>query len=54
MVAIGGITSQNAARLFEIGLDSVAVIRDLVSAPDIREKINQFLKVAGTGLSEAR
>ena len=54
MVAIGGITSENAARLFEIGLDSVAVIRDLVSAPDIREKISQFLKVAGTGLSEAR
>jgi thiamine-phosphate pyrophosphorylase len=54
MVAIGGITSENAARLFEIGLDSVAVIRDLVSAPDIREKINKFLKVAGTGLSETR
>jgi len=46
MVAIGGITSQNAMRLFDIGLDSVAVIRDLVSAKDIRGKINQFLKAA--------
>jgi thiamine-phosphate pyrophosphorylase len=47
LVAIGGITSQNAALLFDIGLDSVAVIRDLVSAPDIRSKISQFLKAAG-------
>ncbi|MSO22354.1 MAG: thiamine phosphate synthase [Acidobacteria bacterium] len=47
IVAIGGITSQNAAQLFDIGLDSVAVIRDLVSAPDIRSKISQFLKAAG-------
>jgi len=47
MVAIGGITSQNAAQLFDIGLDSVAVIRDLVSAPDIRSKISQFLKATG-------
>ena len=43
MVAIGGITSQNAVQLFDIGLDSVAVIRDLVSAPDIRSKIGQLL-----------
>jgi thiamine-phosphate pyrophosphorylase len=46
IVAIGGITSQNAARVFDIGLDSVAVIRDLVTASDIRTKINQFLKAA--------
>ena len=44
IVAIGGITSQNAAQLFDIGLDSVAVIRDLITASDIRAKINQFLK----------
>jgi thiamine-phosphate pyrophosphorylase len=44
IVAIGGITSQNAAGLFDIGLDSVAVIRDLVTASDIRAKIRQFLK----------
>ena len=43
IVAIGGITSQNAAGLFDIGLDSVAVIRDLVTASDIRAKIRQFL-----------
>ena len=44
IVAIGGITSQNAAGLFAIGLDSVAVIRDLVTASDIHAKIRQFLK----------
>jgi len=44
LVAIGGITSLNAAQLFDIGLDSVAVIRDLVTASDIRAKIGQFLK----------
>jgi thiamine-phosphate pyrophosphorylase len=46
LVAIGGITSENAARLFDIGLDSVAVIRDLVSASNIHAKIKQFLKAA--------
>lgn len=46
LVAIGGITSLNAGRLFDIGIDSVAVIRDLVSEPDIRGKISQFLKAA--------
>jgi thiamine-phosphate diphosphorylase len=46
IVAIGGITSQNAAQLFDIGVDSVAVIRDLVGAQDIRSRINQFLRVA--------
>jgi len=46
IVAIGGITSENVAQLFNIGLDSVAVIRDLVSASDIRARISQFLKAA--------
>jgi thiamine-phosphate pyrophosphorylase len=44
MVAIGGITSKNAKRLFDVGLDSVAVIRDLVGAPDLRSQISQFLR----------
>ena len=46
LVAIGGITSQNAARLFDIGLDSVAVIRDLAGAPDVASKIRDFLRVS--------
>ena len=47
LVAIGGITSLNAVRLFDIGMDSVAVIRDLVSAPEVRSRISQFLKATG-------
>lgn len=48
IVAIGGITSQNATQLFDIGLDSVAVIRDLVTARDIRSKVSQFLRAAAS------
>ena len=47
LVAIGGITSLNAGRLFDIGMDSVAVIRDLAGEPDIRAKISRFFKAAG-------
>ncbi len=47
LVAIGGITSENAARLFDLGVDSVAVIRDLLCAEDVPLKIRQFLKPAG-------
>jgi thiamine-phosphate pyrophosphorylase len=47
LVAIGGITSQNAAQLFDIGVDSVAVIRDLLCGTNVRVKINEFLKAAG-------
>jgi thiamine-phosphate pyrophosphorylase len=49
LVAIGGITSRNAAQLFDIGVDSVAVIRDLLCATNVRVKINEFLKAAGRG-----
>src|SRR5262245_2217691 len=47
LVAIGGITSENAGQLFDLGVDSVAVIRDLLCAEDVRLKIRQFLKAAG-------
>jgi len=48
LVAIGGITSRNATQLFDIGLDSIAVIRDLVAAPNIRVRIGELLKASGT------
>jgi thiamine-phosphate pyrophosphorylase len=47
LVAIGGITSRNAAQLFDIGVDSVAVIRDLLCGTNVRVKINEFLKAVG-------
>ena len=44
LVAIGGITSENAARVFSAGADSVAVIGDLLCEPDkIAEKMKRFL-----------
>jgi thiamine-phosphate pyrophosphorylase len=43
LVAIGGITVRNATSLFAIGIDSVAVIKDLLCAPDLRQRIREFL-----------
>ena len=43
LVAIGGITLENARAVMEAGADSVAVIRSLVGAPDIRKRAEEFL-----------
>ena len=48
LVAIGGITLENARAVIEAGADSVAVISALVGAPDIRKRAEEFLeKVKG-------
>ena len=44
LVAIGGITLENARAVIEAGADSVAVIGALVSAPDIRSRAEEFLE----------
>lgn len=44
LVAIGGITLENARAVIEAGADSVAVIRALVGAPDIRTRAEEFLE----------
>lgn len=41
LVAIGGITRENAGRVFEAGADSVAVIGDLY--PDVRARTTEFV-----------
>jgi thiamine-phosphate pyrophosphorylase len=46
LVAIGGITTDNAGRLFDLGVDSVAVIRDLLGAQDISSRIREFVRLA--------
>ena len=46
LVAIGGITAENAKRLFDLGIDSVAVIRDLLCAENIARKVEEFLRLA--------
>lgn len=42
MVAIGGITADNAQPLVEAGADAVAVITDIYDAPDITARARQF------------
>lgn len=45
LVAIGGITPENARAVIEAGADSVAVIRGLMGAPDISERAEEFVKI---------
>jgi len=47
LVAIGGITLRNASEVLAAGADSVAVIGDLLNAPDIQERAREFLSVVG-------
>jgi thiamine-phosphate diphosphorylase len=47
LVAIGGITLENARAVLEAGADSVAVISALVSAADIRKRAEEFLGQVG-------
>jgi thiamine-phosphate pyrophosphorylase len=44
LVAIGGITIENARQVIDAGADSVAVIRALLDAPDIAERAKEFLR----------
>ncbi len=45
VVAIGGITAQNAAPLIDAGVDSVAVISSLFDAPDIYAEARAFSRL---------
>ena len=44
LVAIGGITLENARATLEAGADSVAVISALLSAPDVAQCASEFLR----------
>jgi len=47
LVAIGGITLETARAVLEAGADSLAVISDLLSAPDLAVRAREFLQVVG-------
>jgi thiamine-phosphate pyrophosphorylase len=47
LVAIGGITLDNATSVIEAGADSVAVIHDLLAAEDIGAQARKFLQTLG-------
>jgi len=49
LVAIGGINLRNAGEVLGAGADSVAVIGDLLNAPDIRDRAQEFLRILGSG-----
>jgi thiamine-phosphate pyrophosphorylase len=46
LVAIGGITAENAAEVFAAGADCVAVARDIITAADAGGRAREFLKIA--------
>jgi thiamine-phosphate pyrophosphorylase len=46
LVAIGGITVESAGEVFRAGADSVAVIRDLMAAPDPSARATEYLRIA--------
>ncbi len=48
LVAIGGITRDNAASVFDAGVDSVAVISDLLpETGDTKARVREWLRLAG-------
>jgi thiamine-phosphate pyrophosphorylase len=47
LVAIGGISLENARRVLEAGADSVAVISDLLRAPDVEARAREYLELLG-------
>jgi thiamine-phosphate pyrophosphorylase len=47
IVAIGGITLETAASVIEAGADSVAVISDILLAPDRGQRAKQYLDALG-------
>jgi thiamine-phosphate pyrophosphorylase len=48
LVAIGGITLENARDVIEAGADSVAIIRALIGTADIRKRAEEFLEKLGS------
>ena len=52
LVAIGGITLQNAPQLLAAGADCLAVISDLFEAPDIAETARAYGKLFGHDLTQ--
>jgi thiamine-phosphate pyrophosphorylase len=48
LVAIGGITVENARAVIEAGADAVAVISDLLKHPDVASRAQEFLRILGS------
>jgi thiamine-phosphate pyrophosphorylase len=48
LVAIGGITLERAAAVFEAGADSIAVVTDVVAHPDPEQRTRDWLRLVST------
>jgi thiamine-phosphate pyrophosphorylase len=46
LVAIGGITIESAEAVYRAGADSVAVVRDLISAQDPARRVREYFAIA--------
>jgi thiamine-phosphate pyrophosphorylase len=53
LVAIGGITLERAVQVYRAGADSLAVVRDLICAPDPGTRARAFLEVAASATSRS-
>jgi len=51
LVAIGGITIKSAGEVFRAGADSVAVISDLLNAPDPAQRARDYLALAAQAIA---
>jgi thiamine-phosphate pyrophosphorylase len=54
LVAIGGITLERAAEVYAAGADSLAVIRDLICAPDPGAQARKYLELASSSAARNR
>lgn len=54
IVAIGGITRERAAEVYEAGADSIAVIRDLLETRDLAGRAREFLSIAKRSQENSR
>jgi len=46
LVAIGGISLETAPRVWEAGADSIAVISDIIDAPNPGQRISEYLRLS--------
>jgi thiamine-phosphate pyrophosphorylase len=51
VVAIGGITINSAPEVFQAGADSVAIISDLLNAPDPSRRAREYLSAAAQAIA---
>ena len=54
IVAIGGITLERAQEVIDAGADSIAVIRDILSAKNPAARVSQYLQILPAAAQPAR